>query len=153
MARVRVWLEAPESANGHSRGTLLALAETADTAATRTHGLLGRDSHSFLPGDGLILDPCRLIHTWFMRMAIDVVFYDRRLRVTRVAREVRPWRFAWGGWSSRVTLELPAGTLARIPVTPGAQLRIDAASDVGADAAPAPCDAGPPRIEPRRSTH
>ena len=125
MARVRVWLEAPESA-------LLAVAETADTASTRAHGLLGRDSNDFLPGDGLILDPCRLIHTFFMRMAIDVVFYDRRLRVTRVAREVRPFRFAWGGWSCRVTLELPAGTLARIPVRPGAQLRIDAAPVEGA---------------------
>jgi uncharacterized protein len=115
--RVRVWIE--------SSAEPLALAETADTAATRTHGLLGRDH--LAPGDGLILDPCRLIHTCFMRFAIDVVFFDRRQRVTRVARDVRPFRFAWGGWSARVTLELPAGTLGRIPVAPGAQLRLEAA--------------------------
>ena len=115
MTRVRVWIE--------PSAELLALAETADTAASRTHGLLGRDS--FAAGDGLILDPCRLIHTFFMRFAIDVVFYGRDLRVTRVARHVRPFRFAWGGWSARVTLELPAGTLARIPVTPGTQLRLE----------------------------
>jgi uncharacterized protein len=121
MARVRVWLEVP----GHAPGTLLAEADTAETAATRSHGLLGRDAGSFPPGDGLILDPCRLIHTFFMRMAIDVVFYDRRLRVTRVAHRVRPFRFAWGGWAARVTLELPAGTLERVPVAPGAQLRIE----------------------------
>jgi uncharacterized protein len=112
---VRVWIEPSQD--------LLALAETADTAASRTHGLLGRDS--LAPGHGLILDPCRLIHTFFMRFAIDVVFFDRRLRVTRVARNVRPFRFAWGGWSARVTLELPAGTLHRVPVGPGAQLRIE----------------------------
>jgi uncharacterized protein len=115
MARVRVWIE--------SSAEPLALAETADTAATRTQGLLGRDS--LAAGDGLILDPCRLIHTFFMRFAIDVVFFDRGQRVTRVARDVPPFRFAWGGWSARVTLELPAGTLRRIPVAPGAQLRLE----------------------------
>jgi uncharacterized membrane protein (UPF0127 family) len=102
---------------------LLALAETADTAASRTQGLLGRDG--LAPGHGLILDPCRLIHTFFMRFAIDVVFVDRHQRVTRVARDVPPFRFAWGGWSARATLELPAGTLARVPVAPGAQLRLE----------------------------
>jgi uncharacterized membrane protein (UPF0127 family) len=122
MSRVGVWLQP----DGQSPAALLAIAETADTAATRSHGLLGR--HSLAPGDGLILDPCRLVHTFFMRFAIDVVFYDRRLRVTRVARDVRPFRFAWGGWSARVTLELSAGTLERIPVTPGAQLRIEPAA-------------------------
>jgi uncharacterized protein len=114
-AHVHVWVEPAEA--------LLALAETADTAASRTRGLLGRDG--LAPGHGLILDPCRLIHTFFMRFAIDVVFVDRRQRVTRVARDVQPFRFAWGGWSARVTLELPAGTLARVPVAPGAQLRLE----------------------------
>jgi uncharacterized membrane protein (UPF0127 family) len=115
LPRTRVWVD--------SSTEPLALAEVADTAASRSHGLLGRDG--LAPGDGLILDPCRLIHTFFMRFAIDVVFFDRHHRVTRVAREVRPFRFAWGGWSARVTLELPAGTLARIPVGSGAQLRFE----------------------------
>ena len=102
---------------------LLAIAEIADTAATRSQGLLGRDS--LAPGEGIILDPCRLIHTFFMRFPVDVVFVDRRQRVTRVARDVRPFRFAWGGWSARVTLELPAGTLGQTPVTPGTSLRLE----------------------------
>jgi len=114
-SEVRVWVEPAEA--------LLAVAETADTPTSRTQGLLGRDS--LAPGHGLILDPCRLIHTFFMRFAIDVVFLDRRGRVTRVVRDVRPFRFAWGGWSAHVTLELPAGTLARVPVAPGAQLRLE----------------------------
>jgi uncharacterized protein len=117
MARVRVWVDSA------TPPMQLALAETAETAASRSHGLLGRDS--LAEGDGLILDPCRLIHTFFMRFAIDVVFFDRRQRVTRVARDVAPFRLAWGGWSARVTLELPAGTLGRIPVAPGAQLRLE----------------------------
>jgi uncharacterized protein len=89
-------------------------------------GLLGRSGLE--SGDGLLLRPASSVHTFFMRFAIDVVFFDRHHRVTRVARDVRPFRFAWGGWSARVTLELPAGTLTRIPVGSGAQLRLEPAS-------------------------
>lgn len=106
-------------------GRLLATAEVADSAASRTKGLLGRDS---LPaGQGLILEPCRLIHTFMMRFAIDVVFYDRAHRVTRAVADVRPSRFAWGGWRARTTLELPAGTLAAggFDLAPGTQLRLE----------------------------
>ena len=106
-------------------GRLLATAEVADTAQSRTKGLLGRDS---LPaGEGLILEPCRLIHTFMMRFAIDVVFYDRGLRVTRAVSDVRPSRFAWGGWRARTTLELPAGTLAAggFALEPGTLLRLE----------------------------
>ena len=104
---------------------LLATAEVADTPQSRMTGLLGRDG---LPhGHGLILEPCRLIHTFMMRFAIDVVFYDRALRVTRVAAAVRPSRFAWGGWRARATLEMPAGTLAAggFTLIRGTQLRLE----------------------------
>jgi uncharacterized membrane protein (UPF0127 family) len=118
--RVRIWMEPADSAR-----QLIATAETADTPATRTRGLLGRDS--LAPGDGLILEPCRLIHTFFMRFSIDVLFIDRHFRVTRVAHDVRPFRFAWGGWAARTTLELPAGTVAALPapLTRGMQLRFE----------------------------
>ena len=104
---------------------LLATAEVADTPQSRMTGLLGRDN---LPtGQGLILDPCRLIHTFMMRFAIDVVFYDRAHRVTRVVADVRPSRFAWGGWRARATLELAAGTLAAggFTLKAGTQLRLE----------------------------
>jgi uncharacterized membrane protein (UPF0127 family) len=104
---------------------LLATAEVADTAQARMTGLLGRDG---LPaGQGLILEPCRLIHTFMMRFAIDVVFYDRGHRVTRAVAGVRPSRFAWGGLRARTTLELPAGTLAAggFELAPGMQLRLE----------------------------
>jgi hypothetical protein len=110
-------------------GRLLATAEVADSAQSRTKGLLGRDR---LPaGQGLILEPCRLIHTFMMRFAIDVVFYDRGRRVTRAVANVRPSRFAWGGWRARTTLELPAGALAAggFDLAPGTQLRLEPAGD------------------------
>lgn len=107
---------------------LLATAEVADTPQSRMTGLLGRDG--LPPGHGLILEPCRLIHTFMMRFAIDVVFYDRAHRVTRAVADVRPSRFAWGGLRARATLELPAGTLAAggFTLPPGTQLRLEPCS-------------------------
>jgi uncharacterized protein len=115
LRRVRVVIE------GSNR--VLATAEVADTAPSRMVGLLGRDS--LAPGHGLILEPCKLIHTFMMRFAIDVVFFDRKGRVTRAVRAVRPSRFAWGGLRARSTLELPAGTLGPTTVQRGTQLRLD----------------------------
>jgi uncharacterized membrane protein (UPF0127 family) len=112
MRRVNVVLE--------STGAVLARAEMADNPTTRMAGLLGRSGLE--PGTGLILDPCRMIHTAFMRFSLDVVFIDRQLHVTRVARDVRPFRLAWGGWAAHYTLELAAGALGTTPVGPGARL-------------------------------
>lgn len=46
----------------------------------------------------------------FMRFPIDAVFFDSDLRVTRVARGVRPWiGFAFGGRNAAGVLEVAAG--------------------------------------------
>ena len=61
-------------------------------------------------GEGLRIEPCGSIHMMFMRFPIDAVFYDREGRVTRVARNVRPWiGFAFGGKGAHGVIELPAG--------------------------------------------
>jgi uncharacterized membrane protein (UPF0127 family) len=112
MRRVNVVIE--------STGAVLALAEMAESPTTRMAGLLGRSGLE--PGTGLILDPCRMIHTAFMRFSLDVVFIDRQLHVTRAARDVRPFRLAWGGWAAHYTLELGAGALTTTPVEPGQRL-------------------------------
>ena len=43
------------------------------------------------PGEALDIRPCGSIHMMWMRFAIDAVFYDKQFRVTKVARNVRPW--------------------------------------------------------------
>ena len=63
-------------------------------------------------GTGLWIDPCPSIHMFFMRYAIDVLFLDRELRVTRAIESLAPWRVAFGALGSRSVLELPLGTIA-----------------------------------------
>ena len=44
-------------------------------------------------GSGLVLRPGGGIHTWFMRIPLDVVHVDKQDRVTHVLRGIKPWRF------------------------------------------------------------
>ena len=74
-------------------------------------------------GDGLLLEPCNSIHTFFMRYSLDVVFLNRSNEVVKVIRNLRPWRITWIYLKARKTLELPAGRLAP-EIGEGARLEI-----------------------------
>ena len=82
-------------------------AEVARTLWARIRGLIGRRG---LPaGEGLLIERCNAIHTFFMRFPIDATFYDREGRVVRIVRGIRPWRpFVWGGWRAVKVLETAA---------------------------------------------
>ena len=103
-------------------GTVVcARCEVADTPFARMRGLLGR---SGLPDDaGLLIRPTNSVHTAFMQFPIDVVFFDRELRVVRVAADLPPWRAA-ARRRAKGVLELPAGAAARAGLREGDVLRI-----------------------------
>ena len=82
-------------------------AEVARSFLARLRGLIGR--RGLPPGQGLLILRCNAIHTFFMRFAIDAVFYDSEDRVVKVVRNVRPWRpFVWGGFRAVKVLETAA---------------------------------------------
>ncbi|MEI8391638.1 MAG: DUF192 domain-containing protein [Actinomycetes bacterium] len=55
-----------------SEGRVLASAEIADDANSRRRGLIGRDH---LDG-AIIISPCRWIHTFGMKFALDIAYLD-----------------------------------------------------------------------------
>jgi uncharacterized membrane protein (UPF0127 family) len=57
----------------------------------------------------LLLPACRSIHTFFMRVSIDVVFLDDNQLIVAIHRNVRPRRLLFGPPEATATLELPAG--------------------------------------------
>jgi len=81
----------------------------ADDYAARSRGLLGRES--LAAGEGLWLVPCPMIHTFFMRFAIDALFLDRGLKVLRVLETLKPWRVSPWVWGAHSVLELAAGAV------------------------------------------
>lgn len=80
--------------------------------------------------DGLILPKCRSIHTWFMRMAIDVVVIDNAGTVLRCIRHLAPWRITRPLWRSWAHVELTPGAIERSGTQVSDQLAI-----VGSDPA------------------
>lgn len=83
---------------------------TATSAWARFRGLML--AGPLEAGGGLDIRPCGSIHMMFMRYALDAVFYDGNGRVTKVARNVRPWiGLAFGGKGAKGVLELPAGSV------------------------------------------
>jgi uncharacterized protein len=91
----------------------------ADRAPARMRGLLGR---SELPaGEGILLTPAPMIHTAFMRFAIDAVFLDSDLRILKHEPHMRPWRTS-GAPGARAVLELADGEIARCGLAVGHQL-------------------------------
>lgn len=103
-------------------------AVSADTFCKRAKGLMfQKDWKDF---DGLLLDPCPSIHTFFMRMPIDVCFLDDEQKVLKVIGRFKPWKLARGAKGSRSTLELPAGTLERKRIRAGDRLNVEKKGDV-----------------------
>ncbi len=91
-----------------TRGEVLAeRAELATSPWARFWGLMGRRE---LPsGSGLVLQPGGGIHTWFMRIPIDVIHVRKDGTVSHVLPTMKPWRFGPLLVGGKLAIELPAG--------------------------------------------
>jgi uncharacterized protein len=107
-----------------SSGSVLAdRVRIAATHWSRLRGLLG--TRELPAGDGLWILPCRQIHMFGMRYAIDAVFLDAEQRVVEVVESLRPGRASRRVAEAVSVLELPAGTVAQAGLHAGAQLAFD----------------------------
>lgn len=79
----------------------------ATSHVARLKGLLGRDA--LRPGEGMLIEPCKSIHMFGMRFAIDAVFVDRSGQVIAVHHNLKPWHATRSYRKARAVLELPAG--------------------------------------------
>ncbi|MFH8446364.1 DUF192 domain-containing protein [Streptomyces sp. NPDC018026] len=105
--------------------------EISGSYRARRRGLLGRDSV-----DGaMLLSPANSVHTFRMRMAIDVAYLDRQLNVVAV-RTMRPGRLGRPRLRARHVLEAEAGAMGEWGVRVGARVEVvegsaEAAGGVG----------------------
>jgi uncharacterized membrane protein (UPF0127 family) len=93
----------------------------ASSMLERMRGLLGRPD--LQAAEGMLLQSCRLIHTFGMRYPIDLVYLDRKGRVLKVTPAL-PARRMDGAWRAHSVLEMAAGEAGRCGIVPGLELPI-----------------------------
>ncbi|CAL9556935.1 hypothetical protein SUDANB108_04583 [Streptomyces sp. enrichment culture] len=93
--------------------------EIAASYRARTKGLLGRDTV-----DGaILLSPASSVHTFRMRMPIDVAYLDRELRVIAVLT-MRPGRLGMPRLRARHVVEAAAGAMREWGVRKGTRMEV-----------------------------
>lgn len=102
--------------NDRTRCAVAFEVDVAATRATRRRGLLGRDS--LQATEGLLLSPCKAVHTVGMRFPIDVIFIDRDGRAVRIVPALAPWRIAMSA-RAKAVIELAAGQAAASDIRVG----------------------------------
>ncbi len=93
-----------------TRGSVLgSRVELADRWWLRVRGFLRRPRPD--RGEGILLSPCRAVHTVGLGFPLDVIFIDRDGGVVALYPSLRPGRFTRFHRSAEYALELPAGTI------------------------------------------
>ncbi len=103
--------------------TLARRVRVADGFWSRVRGLLG--SAPLQADQGLLLQPCRAVHTLGMRQPLDVIFLDETGIVVAAYRQLPPNRRT--DWHRRAVcaLELSPGTLERTGTRTGSRLSLE----------------------------
>ena len=101
--------------NGRTGDVLASTAEDAKGPWKSFKGLMLKSS---IPdGYGLVFRPAQGIHTNFMRFPIDLIYFDRENRVTKIRPAMVPWR--WDFTRAAGVIEMNPGSAAKANLQPG----------------------------------
>lgn len=78
----------------------------ANDAWSKTKGLLGKDNIS--ENEGLLIRDCSLIHMFFMKFPIDVIYLSSNYEVKKIVSNLKPWLVS-GCSNASHTLEIAVG--------------------------------------------
>jgi hypothetical protein len=87
----------------------------------RLRGLIGRAELE--PGQGMLISKCSIVHMWFMKFPIDVIFCSNGGTVLGLQRNLKPWWFSKFVFGSSYVIELPSGTIENYSINKGDQLK------------------------------
>lgn len=106
--------------NCHRKQWLATKVESPTTYWGRMRGLLGRPPLEHEAG--MLFTACNWVHTFGMRIAIDVIFINRQRQVVALIPQLKPNRFSPLVWGANMTLEMASGSIAKSGVQIGDQL-------------------------------
>lgn len=84
---------------------LIAEIKIADSFPQRLKGLLG--SRTLEPYSGLLITPCRQVHSIGMNYSISVWFLDHSYRIIKIIDSLQPYKVSLFVKDSHYVLELP----------------------------------------------
>jgi len=87
----------------------------------RLLGLMGR--RGLAPGQGLLIRPCRQVHTCHMKFPLDVIFLNKGLTVLAV-HTLEPGRVSPRVRDAACVLEVAAGDARALGLKPGDRLTL-----------------------------
>ncbi len=102
---------------------LIASCKLAETFFPRFMGLMGK---KHLPEDEAVAFPkCNSIHTFFMRMPIDVVFVSNEGKVVQVFSSLKPWRLLFPQKGAKHVVEFAANRARTLGIELGDTLSLE----------------------------
>ena len=104
------------------KSILLPKLEVAKNFSSRLVGLLGKSS--LTNEEGLWIERCNSIHTFFMRFAIDCVFVDQENKVCSIKRNVAPFRMITRQPTARAVIEMKSGNVDFLGIQLGENLDV-----------------------------
>ena len=96
--------------------------KTADSFFQKLFGLMF--SAPLKEGEGLLIDNCSSIHTFWMRYPIDVLFLDSNNKVIRFFEDLKPFRVTPFIRGAQKTVELKSGSVRACSLKTGDCLKL-----------------------------
>ncbi|MEZ4357798.1 MAG: DUF192 domain-containing protein [Eubacteriales bacterium] len=94
----------------------------AQSVFSRFKGLIGKKG--LLPGEGLIIKPCKQVHTFYMRFPLDILFVDKKMQILHI-ETLEPGKVGKFVSKAHFVLEVPVGTANDFGIFTGDYLKIE----------------------------
>ena len=105
-----------------SQQVLFSDLKVADTYWSRMVGLIGTKSLS--DQQAMWFQPGNWIHSYFMSIAIDCVFLDRKLKIVSIVEDFKPGRLGRPQWGAKSVIEMNSGRARSLSLQVGEELYV-----------------------------
>ena len=96
----------------------------ANTFWTRFKGLMGKTEQEIEDMGGLLIKPCSQIHTFFMKAAIDVVYFDKNWNIIKLDEKVAPGKCCKSVKGAKFLIEFPSGSIDKYEIKENSKMEV-----------------------------
>ncbi|OAS16035.1 DUF192 domain-containing protein [Paenibacillus oryzisoli] len=97
--------------------TLANQVRVADKFATKLVGWIGKKT--IHDGEALLIRPCNSIHTFFMKVKIDVLFLNKQNKIVSIKEKMKPYSISHVISEAYIVIECKSGTISKYNIEIG----------------------------------